>query len=532
MLLPLLVTLLLGQAWADPSPAPATDNTSLDQVIAELAMFYESTVRAATAAAHQSSTQDMNHIKQTLVALVSRLDSLQEVQSSVSSRLDSVQEVQNSVSSRLDSLQKAQSSVSSRLDSLQEAQSSVSSKLDSVQETQSSVSSRLDSVQETQSSVSSRLDSVQEVQSSVSSRLDSVQEVQSSVSSRLDSVQEVQSSVSSRLDSVQEVQSSVSSRLDSVQEVQSSVSSRLDSLQEAQSSVSSRLDSVQETQSSVSSRLGAVQVSQNSVFTRLDAVQGSVSAVSCRPEAFLDSLMNVQTAVNRLPWRVLGDACEINRDCFRAVLGSECGGDGVCTCADGLRQISSSECRARLLSEPCTTTSECLNVTAHSQCTNGACACESGYWNRNNDECRPGLSAGQVCSFDQDCSTLLSNFTCNMGICSERVCPGVVREGYEYRLAGGDSCKQGRVELRPVGGTWGYVCDDDWRNVDASVLCRTLGFSAGRAQCCSAYGAGGRENFYMDDVSCRGSESHLKSCGHNTQDNCSRGEVAAVTCVD
>ncbi|XP_037084509.1 CD5 antigen-like [Pollicipes pollicipes] len=387
MLLPLLVTLLLGQAWADLSPTPATGDTSLEQVLTELATFYESTVRAATAAAHQSMTQDLDHIKQTLAALVFRLDSLQEVQSSVSSRLDSLQEVQSSVSPRLDSVQEAQVSFSSKLNSM-----------------------------------------------------------------------------------------------------------------------------------------------QSSVSSRLDAVQQSVAAVSCRPEALLDGLVNIQTAVNRLPWRVLGDACENNADCFRAVPSSECGSDGTCTCTAGFRRISRSECRARLLSEPCTTNSECQAATAHSVCTDGACACATGYWNRTNNECRPGVSAGQTCTFDQDCSTHRSNFTCNSGMCSERVCPGVVRGGYEYRLAGGDYCAQGRVELRPVGGTWGYVCDDSWENVDASVACRTLGFSAGRAHCCSAYGAGGPENFYMDDVNCSGSESHLKNCPHNTVDNCHRGEVAAVTC--
>jgi len=52
------------------------------------------------------------------------------------------------------------------------------------------------------------------------------------------------------------------------------------------------------------------------------------------------------------------------------------------------------------------------------------------------------------------------------------------------------------------------VCHDSWDDVDARVVCRSLGFTGGKATLRSKFGRV-PDNFVMDDIKCSGKEVGL-----------------------
>lgn len=90
------------------------------------------------------------------------------------------------------------------------------------------------------------------------------------------------------------------------------------------------------------------------------------------------------------------------------------------------------------------------------------------------------------------------------------------------------SSNRGRAEVY-YGGTWGTICDDEWHNSDATVFCRMLGYSRGRALYKMGAGTG---QIWLDNVQCRGTESTLWSCSKNNwgSHDCSHEEDAGVEC--
>ena len=79
---------------------------------------------------------------------------------------------------------------------------------------------------------------------------------------------------------------------------------------------------------------------------------------------------------------------------------------------------------------------------------------------------------------------------------------------------------RGRVELC-VAGTFGSICDNGWGNMDASVVCRQLGFSPNGAIALPGYIFGTNSPSVRDgEYGCVGSEDKLANCSHQPAATC------------
>ncbi|XP_014319352.1 macrophage receptor MARCO [Myotis lucifugus] len=70
------------------------------------------------------------------------------------------------------------------------------------------------------------------------------------------------------------------------------------------------------------------------------------------------------------------------------------------------------------------------------------------------------------------------------------------------------SLNRGRAEVF-YNGIWGTICDDGWDNSDATVFCRMLGYSVGKALFSMVPGSG---YIWLDDVACHGTEAEPVNC--------------------
>ncbi|XP_076673299.1 uncharacterized protein LOC143371719 isoform X2 [Andrena cerasifolii] len=103
---------------------------------------------------------------------------------------------------------------------------------------------------------------------------------------------------------------------------------------------------------------------------------------------------------------------------------------------------------------------------------------------------------------------------------------------FEIRLANGSSPLEGRVEVRHHG-VWGTVCDDDFANAEATVICRSLGYGGRAVAKKDGFFGPGEGPIWLDEVDCYGNETQLYRCDHNHwgQHNCDHDEDAGVICT-
>lgn len=99
------------------------------------------------------------------------------------------------------------------------------------------------------------------------------------------------------------------------------------------------------------------------------------------------------------------------------------------------------------------------------------------------------------------------------------------------RLVNGPNSTSGRLEIKRFG-VWGTVCDDDFADASADVVCRILGHSGStKVLKNAAFGAGSGE-IWLDQVQCSGRETKLEDCHHSPwgQNNCRHDEDVGIVC--
>ncbi|XP_018303194.1 uncharacterized protein [Mycetomoellerius zeteki] len=150
-------------------------------------------------------------------------------------------------------------------------------------------------------------------------------------------------------------------------------------------------------------------------------------------------------------------------------------------------------------------------------CKTAVNTCQEGYWKCDNSPtCIP---TPFICDEVVDCPDHSDE--------SSKYCDAP----FELRLANGSNSLQGRVEVRHHG-VWGTVCDDDFTNATAVVICRSLGYGGIAIAKKNGFFGPGQGPIWLDEVFCHGNESQLYRCEHNHwgQHNCDHNEDAGVIC--
>ncbi|XP_033116620.1 soluble scavenger receptor cysteine-rich domain-containing protein SSC5D-like isoform X2 [Anneissia japonica] len=109
----------------------------------------------------------------------------------------------------------------------------------------------------------------------------------------------------------------------------------------------------------------------------------------------------------------------------------------------------------------------------------------------------------------------------------------VYSAGFDIRLSDGDTRFKGRLEVY-YAGQWGTVCDDNWDQANANVVCRELGFGPPLEPLINNVYNGYNQPIWLDEVECTGTESRLSACQHATISNndCGHFEDVALECSD
>ncbi|XP_067678768.1 deleted in malignant brain tumors 1 protein-like [Haliotis asinina] len=142
-----------------------------------------------------------------------------------------------------------------------------------------------------------------------------------------------------------------------------------------------------------------------------------------------------------------------------------------------------------------------------------------------------GFGRGRIWLDDVNCNGAeLSLASCShnswgVNNCGHNEDVGVICDpsGITMKLSG---YKRGLLQVFHSG-TWGTVCDDGFGQVEASVVCRALGYQGGKA-----IDGNSSIRMWLDDVQCTLLNADLKDCKHRPwgSDDCVGAEAVGVEC--
>ncbi|KAK3544526.1 hypothetical protein QTP86_015055 [Hemibagrus guttatus] len=126
-----------------------------------------------------------------------------------------------------------------------------------------------------------------------------------------------------------------------------------------------------------------------------------------------------------------------------------------------------------------------------------------------------GQGSGKIWIYDLYCrgSELTLNKCSSQGghYCAHVLDAGVTCSGQTLRLTAGPHQCSGRVEVLH-GGSWSTVCDADFDQQDAEVVCRELGCGIPVKVLGSAAFGRGEGQVWTEELQCRGAESEISFC--------------------
>uniref|UniRef100_A0A1X7ULL6 Deleted in malignant brain tumors 1 protein n=1 Tax=Amphimedon queenslandica TaxID=400682 RepID=A0A1X7ULL6_AMPQE len=96
------------------------------------------------------------------------------------------------------------------------------------------------------------------------------------------------------------------------------------------------------------------------------------------------------------------------------------------------------------------------------------------------------------------------------------------------RLVGGKTSNEGRVEIC-YEGVWGSICPNYWKDDNARVACKQLGYTTTGATVSRLFGHSVRPVHYSY-FTCSGNENKLIDCRHYISSSCSHSYHAAIIC--